>query len=211
VSATGTALGTDRDIACILEAEEYALYFNGFQLTVTSGPQTCDYIDVKPFTFWRYMPGMSGRYDQVTRKVLPRKVVKYNCSDVVRKWNTGVNNLGVIGGFAHDPGVTIGQLCGQYVNVDDVAGVDRIQSTSIPPVKVENNQDLCSFTYENAITKQKYNCDEGEILITTVNFTATEVKDGSGNVIGAALNTPPTEFKCGGKAVACKAGPGIDY
>ena len=43
-----------KDITCYLEAGELDLYFNGLKLGVDSGPALCNFIQMKPYSFYRY-------------------------------------------------------------------------------------------------------------------------------------------------------------
>ncbi len=213
---TPDAVTSTRDISCLIEAEEYALYFNGVSMKATSGPETCDYIDVKPFTFWRFMPGVSGRYSEAAGvvSIAPRRVIKYTCDDLTKQFNQAQAIAGVVGGATHVGGVTVGNVCDKYVNIDDVAGVQTVSAANIPSLKL-TQADLCTFNFKDSATDKAYDCDEGSNLITTVSITSTSIVDANGTITGAAAPvftaSPAQEFKCGGKAVACKGGPGVEY
>ena len=216
VTDTPDAVTPARDISCLIEAEEFALYFNGVSMKAVAGPQTCNYIDVQPFTFWRYMPGVTGRFaDNGTNiTITPRKVIFYSCDDTTKQFNPTQAVAGTIGGVTHSGLITVSDICDKYVNIDLNGVVDTVFSTYIPSVKL-TQADLCSFNFKDDLTQKAYNCDEGSYLLTKVNITSTPIIDATGTVTGASLPvftaSPAEETKCGGKAVACKSGPGVEY
>ena len=46
-----------KDIACYMEAEELALYFNGLNFNVEASLNTCDYISYSPYSYFDAIPG----------------------------------------------------------------------------------------------------------------------------------------------------------
>jgi len=56
--STLAQVGTGVDMTCILEAQELDLYFNGINL-VWQGPQLqCNYVQVIPYSFYQFQPGV---------------------------------------------------------------------------------------------------------------------------------------------------------
>lgn len=51
----------DTAIDCILDAEEFDLYFGGAELNVQVDPNLCEYIDYQPFKFFDWQPGFTTR------------------------------------------------------------------------------------------------------------------------------------------------------
>lgn len=54
----------NNDITCFLEAEELALYQDGFKLDLETSTQACKYVVYSPFSYYNRMPGdSSGNYE----------------------------------------------------------------------------------------------------------------------------------------------------
>lgn len=197
------------DITCMVEAEEYALYYNGlgFEATATAG--ACDFITQEQFSYWRFQPGVSLRNNGT-----PRQVVFFDCSDEAKAEIGGTNVTG-FGTFEGAVNRTVNQVCGKYYNLSssDTAGYGSfVISNPSNGFEAQEKSDLCSFRYKTS-DNEIINCDEGEMLIHKVNVTAINT---------AAADDPPSfairvatggveEFECGGKVVACLGGPIRDH
>jgi hypothetical protein len=68
-----------------MEAEEYALFFNGFQIKAVSDPATCDFITTTPNSYYILQPGVTARVSGE-----PREVAKFDCTDVALQNFAGI-------------------------------------------------------------------------------------------------------------------------
>lgn len=187
-------LDSTRDITCFIEAEEYALFFNGFKVKAVSDAETCDYITTTPNSYYRLQPGVSARVSGE-----PREVVKFECSDLAKQQIGGI--IPATFGTNTSGFDTVEELCGKYVNIDGTttesfSSIDLILGAE--PVELESEEDLCSFNYQD----DGVNCDEGKIRIHTISVdapgTTPTLTTSSGGV---------TVKECGGKVRACMGGP----
>jgi hypothetical protein len=55
------------DITCFLEAEELALFYNGFSLGVEASPNSCKYVSYQPYSYYNRQPGSSTGTFRATR------------------------------------------------------------------------------------------------------------------------------------------------
>jgi|GEM_PF-4139179 len=201
-------LNSTRDITCFMEAEEFALQFNGFKIKAVSDADTCNFISTQPYTYYNLQPGATARKDGS-----PREVVKFVCTDTALQ-SFGSGDLYADVAPAPAPGTnssgftTVSSLCGKYVNIDGTSpatfGTLDLSATSAP-VALDSEDELCSFNY--VVDNTEVNCDEGQVRIHTVNVATAA--DGS---------TPPVQIltaitggsvlkECGGKIRNCIGGP----
>ncbi len=206
-----TALDSTRDISCFLEAEEFALHYNGFTVKANTDAEVCDYITATPYTFYKYMPGVSARADGTARQM-----VYFECTSTALATFGAVNMTATFGNNT-SAFTTLNQMCGKYFNVDDdtitnpefvTFGLLHLTATS-EPVTADEITDMCSFDYSD---DDGPNCDEGQIRVHKVNVGQL---DPDPNVVGDEIQTiasgGETTTKCGGKVLACVGGPGPDY
>ncbi len=193
-------LDSTRDITCFMEAEEYALYFNGYKINATSDAGTCNYISATPYTYYQYQPGVSARMDGS-----PREVVKFNCSETAKQLHgAAVLHTDATSSFGANASgsTTVTQLCGKYVNIDGTTAVsygtlDLSATTS--PVTLVSDEDLCSFNYQD----EGVNCDEGQVRVHTVSVDNLLV--GAVNTL-TATDASSELIDCGGKVKNCIGG-----
>lgn len=57
----------ENDITCFYEAEELALFYNGFSFDIEASQNTCEYVAYAPFSYYDSQPGRSSGTIQVTR------------------------------------------------------------------------------------------------------------------------------------------------
>jgi hypothetical protein len=197
------------DITCMVEAEEYALYYNGlgFEATATAG--ACDYITQEQFSYWRYQPGVSLR-----KNGTPRQVVYFDCSDEAKE-QLGSTNVTGFGIFTGPVTRTVNQVCGKYYNLSspDSATYGSLE-VSNPSSGFEPTEkaELCSFRYKTS-KNEIINCDEGEMIIHKVSVGAQNTTSPPAAPVYAltVATGGSEEFECGGKIVACMGGPITDH
>ncbi len=72
-----------KDITCYLEAGELDLYFNGLKLGVDVGPGLCNFVQMKPFSFYQYEYQRTGADTEVIYyKYTKAASCTGNCTDI---------------------------------------------------------------------------------------------------------------------------------
>jgi hypothetical protein len=187
-------LDSTRDITCFMEAEEYALFFNGFKIKAVSDAETCDFITTTPNSYYRLQPGVTARLSGA-----PREVVKFVCTQVALQ-NFGTSAVPSFGTNS-SAFTTLNDLCGKYVNIDGTTAVSfgtLDLSASAVPVALDRENELCSFNYQD----DEVNCDEGSYRIHTVKV------DAAGTVpVLSAIGEGSVLTECGGNVRECMGGP----
>lgn len=176
------------DITCMMEAEEFALYFNGLDFKVESSANTCAYIGYTPYGFYESIPGDSSA-----------KYYRLECPDTVTSPTAAtylaLNLAPADLDFFQANNVTIN--CGKMV---DVTTPDNLR---LPFDGDSELPDLCRFDYSDNESGFKQNCDVGKIETTTLTLLDT---NDNGTVDGFELSDPE-KSSCGGKISACVGGP----
>lgn len=165
------------DITCYMDAEELALYNSGMKFKVEASPDSCQFVGYQPYSFFNRMPGDS---------TATFKVVK--CGENV--------SPAVAATYGAPYGITSG-VCDEYV---DITVTPPPTSSAIVPVaskqavRVDSDEELCRFNYNDA-TK----CDIGIITINEVLLTNVS------GTIESSLSTK--QINCGGLVSNCIQGP----
>ncbi len=207
---TPESLDTTRDIACFLEAEEQAVFFNGFELQAVATANTCEYIVQKPFFYWNFPPGLSLRADGS-----PRRMVYFRCDDdATRTFSAAAVPLGW-GTYNAPAYPDLASVCNRYLNLND-DGQPTVEygaiNLDIAPfskgVSVTEERDLCTYRYK--LGNNEVNCDAGSIQITEVTMTSVDL-DGDGvlDVVRPGPGQSRT-VSCGGNIRNCYGGPARD-
>lgn len=188
-----------QNITCFVEAEEFALFFNGINFKATSSPGACDYIVSEPFSYWRFQPGASLRVDGT-----PRQVAFFDCDPQALE-ETGTSPMpGGFGSFAGPP-TTVNDMCGKYYNVDAGGGstFGSLDLSHEDGVDAATPDALCSFNY-NANAK----CDEGSIIVHRIRVTAidTDPDPDIDNFVPVVSSAGTSQTNCGGNASFCLGG-----
>ena len=197
------------DITCMVEAEEYALYYNGLAFEAKATAGACDFITQEQFSYWQYQPGVSLR-----KNGTPRQVVYFDCSDDAKDFLGGTNVTG-FGTFAGPVTRTVNQVCGKYYNLSspDSATYGSLEvSNPSSGFQPTDKAELCSFRYKTS-KNEIINCDEGEMIIHKVNVNAVNTAAASSPPVYAlAVATGGTdEYECKGKVISCLGGPIRDH
>ena len=193
VNSVPDTLDSTRDITCFVEAEEYALFFNGLQIKAVAGPDTCNYISHTPYSFYKLQPGVTARRDGSARQM-----VFYSCTDDV-PGSTSIT--GHTYGLTDSAARNFGDVCNRYFNVDPTGVIEGSGFSADSP------NDLCSFNYEVTLTDgstREIKCDEGSIDLQTI----TVSYDSATTTVNSLSKSAVT--KCGGNVRACLGGPGED-
>ncbi|MFP5457323.1 MAG: hypothetical protein ACLGG7_01210 [Bacteriovoracia bacterium] len=205
-------LNSSRDITCIMEAEEFALYYNGFELQANSDVGTCQYIRQEPFRYWNLPPGISARSNGESRQVL-----KFNCDADVLGQRGGDPIPGSYGAVPTSASQrTLSALCNKYINMNggplplDFGRYDLNDAQFAPGVALERDEDLCSYNYK--IGNTTIACDEGKITLHEVTVAGRDTSDPPDSILDvidvAKANTRVID--CAGKVRNCMDGPGVD-
>lgn len=205
-------LNSSRDITCIMEAEEFALYYNGFELQANSDVGTCQYITQEPFRYWNLPPGISARSTGE-----PRQVLKFNCDpDVLGQRG----NDPIPGSYGAVPTVasnrTLTALCNKYINLNggplplDFGRYDLNVAPFAGGVSLENDEALCSYNYR--VDNKDIKCDEGKITLHEVNVVGRDISDPTDSILDVidVAKATTREIDCGGKVRNCMDGPAVE-
>lgn len=208
-------LDATRDITCFVEAEEWALYYNGIGFDISSDAETCDYIIYQPYYFQQFQPGLTARQ---TGK--PRVMLAFTCDADA----TGVLGAQPIpsgaGSFGANASAytTANDLCGKVFNIVDDGSSEEwgeldLTATDTPVVRQDTMQKYCSFDHgrfgQLSSEAAKPNCDEGSIHLFVANITTTDTD--ADNVVDTLLVANSViEHQCGGNFRSCSAGPMVD-
>lgn len=192
-------LDSTRDVTCFLEAEEFALFYNGFKVKAVSEADTCDFITTTPYSYYKLQPGVTARASGA-----PREVVKFVCTDTAKQ----LHGPQVLTGFGNNASgsTTVTELCGKYVNIDGSAAVGfgtLDLSATVTPVTLSSDSELCSFNY----TDEGINCDEGAVRIHTVSVSSIPV---AGVDTLTVIDGGSVLSSCGGNIRACVGGPAVE-
>ncbi len=146
-------------IDCIIDAQEYDLYFSGAQFEIQVDQNLCEYVKYEPFKFLQYPTGES-KYElyrvECDSECQGNGVVKA-CNKVFRGINTTLINTGM----TIDPYYTYNSANpydSNYVFHGEVTEPDKFS---------------CRFDYTNQKPKAGPNCDEGKITIQTIKISAS--------------------------------------
>lgn len=208
---TPDTLDSTRDITCYVEAEEFALYFNGLGLNIAADSNTCEYVVYQPYSFQQWQPGITSR-----RNLTPRVMLEFTCDE------ESLNLFGatVPTAFGDNPdGLTLSALCGNTFNVDNNGaqttwGDLDLSSTS---ANIENDtaapQLFCSFDYSETSVPTGAppapNCDEGKIRYFKATVTAVDT-DADDILDAVLIDRSVTTHECGGNIRNCSAGAMVD-
>lgn len=222
---TPVSLNSTRDITCFVEAEEFALLYHGFSVNAESTPGTCDFIEIEPYTYYQFMPGVSAR-----RNGQKRQVVYFECAQNVTTealtMNDSISAVATFGTIA--AGFNGGNhsalaLCGKYVNIDDDgsplplsgtgAGANVNISATASVVSLASQSQLCTFNqYErwNGSSFDPVLCDQGRIDVHVVNVSASDTDADTivDSLIVSGSSSPQT-VSCGGNPRNCASGAGV--
>lgn len=171
------------DISCFFEAEELALYFNGFSFSIESSPNSCDYIGYQPFGFFDKIPGNStGVYSKI---VCPGEI------PTSAELDSQILNLGGTSStFKNKSGTYI--PCGMYVS--KTRDGDSF-------ISIKDETELCKFNYKDAA------CDIGEITINELIINVGKDSQGARTVTGKLSTNSENPLQCGGRISNCVKGP----
>ncbi len=193
-------LDSTRDITCMMEAEEAALYYNGYNIKAVGDAGTCNFISATPYTYYQYQPGVSARMDGS-----PREVVKFVCTDTAKQLHgSAVLHTDATSSFGANisGSTTVTELCGKYANIDGTSAeafgsLDLSATTT--PITLASDSDLCSFNYKDV----GVNCDEGQVRVHTVSVSSAVVATVD---TLTAIDGGSVLIDCGGKVKNCIGG-----
>ena len=219
-------------IDCLLDVQEFDLYFYGASLELEVDSQLCEYVEYKPYRFLRFQPGRSTR-------------TQYQVScDTTCSENTTLQNF--CGRSFETTGVVHSPYNATFLNsaltaVDTSTltfSIDLLDSgvTSIFKNSVGSGLE-CKYDYTDALADGSGpNCDPGSITTVPVYINSVEVSscsaggystqiacEGAGetwetnNVCNSTVNPKfqidldnSTEADCGGNLHNCLDGPATD-
>lgn len=209
---TPETLDSTRDISCFMEAEEFALYYNGIEFQANTDANTCEYISHEPFSYWNLPPGISRRINGS-----PRQVIRFNCDKAVVD-HLGGSNVPALYGNPSPTYTTVSQLCNKYFNLND-SGLPlplefgQLHMDIAPALAGADIQEsrLCSYNHVLSDGSEVL-CDEGEINIFDVTVSGTDTSDPPDNIPDVISVSPssPRLLRCGGKVRNCLSGPVVD-
>lgn len=201
-------LPSTRDISCFVEAEEWALYYNGLKFNVTADANTCDYVLYQPYSFQRYEAGLSG-YDGA-----PRQMLRIDCNTDVTTYFSA-SAPATVGGMTNTSALTMAQMCGRTFEI--TSGAFSNTSDFVANPSDSSATQYCSYDYSDDPTppggKKGPNCDEGSILMVKATFSGVDDADADTNAddtLAEAIDTPTEATECGGNIRACTDGPLVD-
>jgi hypothetical protein len=171
--------GGVKDITCFLEAEELSIYHSGLKFKIESAPNTCNFIQYVPYSYYNRMPGNSTT-----------SYVKISCAAGVT--NDDVTTFAIANpSFGDMIEVSGGGVagCDEYVNQD--------LSSTVRESFEEESPNFCRFNYTD---RGEEKCDIGTVNVTTYTIS----KDGL--IISSDEGTTATT-SCGGKIMDCVKGP----
>lgn len=171
------------DITCFFEAEELALYFNGFSFDINASKNTCDYVAYSPFGFYDWMPGDStGAYTHVL------------CA------NSDTGDAHVPAGGA-DEGIDVSVSGGGSIKCNQMASEDIASATRVP-FTYTDDIDLCHYDHSKDAGP---NCDIGTITVNVLTVTRTLATDTNPETVTGTRTT--RTINCNGAIAACVEGP----
>ncbi|MBT4791813.1 MAG: hypothetical protein HON90_09595 [Halobacteriovoraceae bacterium] len=221
---------------CIIDAQEYDLYFSGADFEVQVDEHLCEYVAYKPYRFFQYQPGKTTKeeFEVSCDSVCSEEA---SLSDICGKTYKSVTAA------FYDPTETDYELA-FTTGVTTAATINTYFSPIVPRNTYGNivspsNPILCEFDYSNTSYHQTSgpNCDEGKITTHNIQISAQEfgvcsdgvsanqstcvaaLEDWTVSLIcdGVTAATRPvisieevTYGECGGKSYNCLAGPGND-
>jgi hypothetical protein len=165
------------DISCYLDAEELSLQAGGLSFEIESSPNTCEFIQYSPFSYYNRIPGdSSGTYT---------KVSCMNDDTTAAHADSAATSAGVNIDYDADgpgPGVAGPAVCEQYLSKSTL-----LTSTRLPfEVNEGESEDgvLCRFNYQDG---DKEKCDIGEVIVQDLQVTFdTTVAEKNGDNAGIA-------------------------
>lgn len=176
----------DTVVDCILDAEEFDLYFDGAELEVQVDDNLCEYVQYKPFKYYQWQPGTTGI--KAGSLLAPTKVIHEVICDEV---------------CAADPAFTAvcdrtyASTTGFPALTNEYTNEDNLKSSA-----------LCAFDYsdEKFGINSGPNCDEGKYRTTTYNLI--DDVDNPGTCIISEITDLDTD--CGGNMFSCYGGNSTD-
>lgn len=133
----------DTVIDCILDAEEYDLYFEGMDIDIQVDANLCEYVQYKPFKYFQWQPGYTNR-----------SLYKVECDQVCTDANPAICDKS----FATD---TAGVLSNELTNTDSdvLCSFDYSDETTLDESEIGPNCDTGSF-YTKTYTYTSYDHDD---------------------------------------------------
>jgi hypothetical protein len=185
-----------KDIACYMEAEELALFFNGLSYKVEASLNTCEYIAYTPYSYFDGIPGSTSP----------------NWSGIVCDDPVGTAE------FLADPGsvayaISIGAHNDNVGPINTPINCNTMVDTNLPagsrtafPIP-DDFQTMCKYDYTDAGGGSNGNGENCDIGIQNIKLM---------RVYNVATSPAPTDadfapvadkrHSCGGKVAACVAG-----
>lgn len=177
----------DTVIDCVLDAEEFDLYFEGAALEIQVDSNLCEYVQYRPFKYFQWQPGTTGITAGST--TAPSKVVhEVICDDIC----------------AAD--ITYSAVCGK--SFATTAGFPALSNEYTDEDDLETSA-LCAFDYSdetNSDGDQGPNCDEGKFRRTTYNLLNDPNNPGTCIID----NISDEDTSCGGSRLNCYGGNATD-
>jgi hypothetical protein len=167
---------------CILDVQEYDLFFNGADFEISVDEFLCEYVEYKPYRFFQYQPGSTTKgqvdvqCDDVCTTALPNicgKKYRHMDLSTINPLNNSLTPIST-GFFALNTGAT------EY---NDLFG-DQIIDTE--PL-------TCKFDYSSVEPIAGPNCDEGQITTLPIIIQSRELDNSS-----CSLPVHTTQAACEG-------------
>ena len=185
---------TNSAIDCILDVEESDLFYQGIDLKLNASEGMCEYVRVKPFSYWNFQPG-------VTNRVL----YQFSCED-----NSCSSTL-------------CGNTFKSFTDNGAAPGIYDEGDTFSNPTDASSPINFCYFNHKTKINRygddvtHAPNCDEGSVKIIKIKISGTNADDNCNftTSVDPQSGEWPIESiettECGGQFRACIAGPGEDF
>jgi hypothetical protein len=169
------------DISCFLEAEELSLQAGGLSFQIEASPNTCEFIEYSPFSYFNRIPGDSTS--------MYTRVSCMNDDTTNAHADTAATNASINIDYDSDgagPAVAGPTGCETYLNQNNLLATTK-QPFSISEDETEA-EILCRYNYTDGGNEK---CDIGEVTIQDLQVTFdTALANKNGEAAGrAALTT----------------------
>jgi hypothetical protein len=221
---TSSAFTTD----CVLDVQEFDLYFNGAEVEINVDQFLCEYVEYKPYRIFQYQPGETTRQqvnvncDEVCGLALPTICNKnYRHMDVsaINVLNSSLSPL-ADKIFALDP-TALGfstlfkeqvldseplECKFDYSKREPIAGPNCDEgSLTTHKVKINSREVDASSCSDPTFTTSAACIGGGETWTVGTEFSCSDYTDSTTQPTISILDGEEEEFKCGGKAGNCLA------
>lgn len=163
------------DISCYLEAEELSLRAGGLSFEIEASPNTCEFIEYTPFSYFNKMPGDStSTYTKIN--CMNEETTSAHAADAAT--TAGIDIIWPDAGGAGVPGPA---ACNQYLSQSGL-----LATTRQPIVLNEDDTEnlFCRFNYTDDGGEK---CDIGEVTVQDLQVTFdTVLADTNGKAAGRA-------------------------